>query len=136
MKITQYNWNWWFVLSALAFVTLIFVTGMLDEATYNAHTGIITTLWILCVINMIPCLYIGLKEESHSDVLLSGSDDIVSKETAEEFLINYEQSSQHDDLVEENNMVKEILTGESTQEDEPKVIKKQRVRKKVKTKED
>ena len=56
MKISQYNWNWWFVMNIICFITgFMFGVGGYDYAA--------NIILIVCLVSFIPCLYIGLKPE-------------------------------------------------------------------------
>ncbi len=58
MKISQYNWNWWFVLT-LIIITSGFNVVMVGETENELIIGnIIVTIGF---VSLIPCLYVGMK---------------------------------------------------------------------------
>jgi len=61
-NISQYNWNWWFILS----IFLLFST--LFTATVINGNGWATAAIIVTLINMLYCLYIGGKTEEDDDL--------------------------------------------------------------------
>lgn len=65
MKISQHNWNWWFVLSCIGVVIAMLLTfiaadqptkELIDEMYVQA-----AIVWIISGCSMLPCLYIGTK---------------------------------------------------------------------------
>jgi ABC-type proline/glycine betaine transport system permease subunit len=58
MKISQYNWNWWFV-STLLVILVGLMIGMV--AIKDEDKNLSTIILIVGMISMIPCLYIGCK---------------------------------------------------------------------------
>jgi len=58
MKMSQYNWSWWFVLTVITLVV-----GMLIAMVAKTEFEMILSNIILIVslISFIPCLYIGMK---------------------------------------------------------------------------
>lgn len=54
MKISQYNWNWWFVLTMLV-ISFGIVLCLCDDPIGDI-------LSVIGIISLLPCLYIGLKE--------------------------------------------------------------------------
>lgn len=61
MKMSQYNWNWWFVLSAISFIILVDFSGFLPIKLTQVQNNILATSWIIWVLQFLPCLYIGMK---------------------------------------------------------------------------
>jgi len=61
-NISQYNWNWWFMIS----IFLLFST--LFTATVINGNGWATAAIIVTLINMLYCLYIGGKTEEDDDL--------------------------------------------------------------------
>ena len=59
MKNSQYNWNWWFVLSILfLIISMVFSTAL--------HGGSFTNITlIVAAVNLLICLYVGLRPEQH-----------------------------------------------------------------------
>ena len=58
MKMSQYNWSWWFVLTVITLVV-----GMLIAMVAKTEFEMILSNIILIVslISLIPCFYIGMK---------------------------------------------------------------------------
>jgi len=58
MKISQYNWSWWFVSSLL-----VILIGMMIAMVTQKESELVVANGIMIVglISMIPCLYIGCK---------------------------------------------------------------------------
>lgn len=54
MKISQYNWNWWFFMTCL-----IIVFGVMLSMTPEVKIGAI--LIVIGFVSLLPCLYVGLK---------------------------------------------------------------------------
>lgn len=63
MKINQYNWNWWFVLSAISFILLVDFSGFLPVKLTETQDSILTICWIVWTIQFLVCLYIGMKPQ-------------------------------------------------------------------------
>jgi len=61
MNIKQYNWNWWFVLSTISFILLVDFSGFLPVKLTTTQDSILTICWIVWVLQVLPCLYIGMK---------------------------------------------------------------------------
>lgn len=65
MKISQYNWNWWFVINLLLVIAAVIITLTAGDCKTQAETyyayKVAAILWIVTTISMIPCLYIGMK---------------------------------------------------------------------------
>jgi uncharacterized membrane protein YhaH (DUF805 family) len=58
MKMSQYNWNWWFMLTLL--VTLI--GAMVGMVAKNQSEVLVSNIFMIVgLISFIPCLYIGNK---------------------------------------------------------------------------
>mgnify|MGYP006266455049 CR=1 FL=1 len=69
MKISQYNWNWWFVLSTISLIALAECSTFLLVQIPEKQETIIQLSWILWTIQFIVCLYIGMKpEESNKKI--------------------------------------------------------------------
>ena len=66
MKISQYNWNWWFVINSLLVVVAMIMTLAAGDCKTQAETdytyNVAAILWIVITISMIPCLYIGMRQ--------------------------------------------------------------------------
>ena len=58
MKMCQYKWNWWFVLSIIV-VLIGLMVGMV--AKKGNEMIVADTIIIVGLISLIPCLYIGCK---------------------------------------------------------------------------
>lgn len=54
MKISQYNWNWWFVVTIIVLAQDM-AMAMCGEEKYSG--------WIMlgAIVSLLPCLYIGCK---------------------------------------------------------------------------
>ena len=63
MKVNQYNWNWWFVLSAISFILLVELSGFLPVKLTETQDSILTICWIVWTIQFLVCLYIGMKPQ-------------------------------------------------------------------------
>ena len=61
MKMTQYNWNWWFVLSTIGFIVLVDLSGFLPIQLPKNVEMYITISWFLWIIQFLVCMYKGLK---------------------------------------------------------------------------
>jgi uncharacterized membrane protein YfcA len=58
MKISYYNWCWWFVLTLLT----IFIGMFIGMVTNNDSERFISNIIIVVgLVSLIPCLYIGMK---------------------------------------------------------------------------
>lgn len=66
MKISQYNWGWWFVINALILVTLCDVSMINMKFTPTQET-IYNVSWFMWLVSMIICLYIGCKPVVHEE---------------------------------------------------------------------
>lgn len=58
MKISQYNWSWWFV-STLIVILIGLVVGMGGKT--KTEELVANTMMIAGLISLIPCLYVGCK---------------------------------------------------------------------------
>ena len=58
MKISQYNWSWWFVLSLLT-ILIGMMIGMVAKA--EKEQLVASVIMIVGVVSMLPCLYVGCK---------------------------------------------------------------------------
>ena len=58
MKISQYNWSWWFVLSLLT-ILIGMMIGMVAKAEQEKLVA--SVIMIVGSISMLPCLYVGCK---------------------------------------------------------------------------
>jgi hypothetical protein len=58
MKISQYNWSWWFVLSLLVILIGMMITMVAQK---ESELAVASGIMIVGLISMIPCLYIGCK---------------------------------------------------------------------------
>ncbi len=58
MKMSQYNWSWWFVLTLI-----LMVVGMLVamEAKTNEENICANVIMSISLVSMLPCLYVGMK---------------------------------------------------------------------------
>lgn len=54
MKLSQYNWNWWFVLNIIGIV-VGFMFGVAGKDTAA------NVVMIIMLISFIPCLYVGMR---------------------------------------------------------------------------
>lgn len=61
MKVNQYNWNWWFVLSTIGFIVLVDLSGFLPIQLPKNVEMYITISWFLWIIQFLVCMYKGLK---------------------------------------------------------------------------
>jgi len=59
MKMSDYTWNWWFVLNIIALLIGLMV-GMIGN---QAEVKIADTIIVCSMVSLIPCLYIGMKPE-------------------------------------------------------------------------
>ena len=59
-KISQYNWNWWFIVNLIG----IFI-GMMIAMTAETTDDLwlVDIVLIITFLSFIPCLYIGMKTE-------------------------------------------------------------------------
>jgi hypothetical protein len=67
-KISQYNWNWWFILTVLLLLTGMCCAAMYDELPENQKPGVKLYMDISAIVGLVsllPCLYIGLKPTEH-----------------------------------------------------------------------
>ena len=58
MKISQYNWSWWFVLTIIV-LTIGLMVGMVAKTT--TETIVANIIMVVGLVSLIPCLYIGCK---------------------------------------------------------------------------
>ena len=58
MKISQYNWSWWFV-STIIVILIGLMVGMVAQKENEMIVA--DTIMIVGLISLIPCLYIGCK---------------------------------------------------------------------------
>ncbi len=58
MKISQYNWNWWFVLTIII-LTIGLMIGMVAKTTNEKI--IADVIMVVGLVSLLPCLYIGCK---------------------------------------------------------------------------
>jgi hypothetical protein len=61
MKVNQYNWNWWFVLSTIGFIVLVNLSGFLPIQLPEENEISLTILWIIWFLQFLVCMYIGMK---------------------------------------------------------------------------
>lgn len=61
MKVNQYNWNWWFVLSTISFIVLVNLSGFLPIQLPEENEISLTILWIIWFLQFLVCMYIGMK---------------------------------------------------------------------------
>jgi hypothetical protein len=59
MKMSDYTWNWWFVLNTIALIIGLMV-GMVGN---EGEMGIAEAICLCTMISFVPCLYIGMKPE-------------------------------------------------------------------------
>jgi uncharacterized membrane protein YhaH (DUF805 family) len=58
MKISQYNWSWWFVSTLL----VILIGLMIGMVTNNESEMLVANIFMIVgLISFVPCLYIGCK---------------------------------------------------------------------------
>jgi hypothetical protein len=58
MKMSDYNWNWWFVLNIIA-LTIGLMVGMIAK---NVNEVMVSNIILGCaMVSFIPCMYIGCK---------------------------------------------------------------------------
>ena len=110
MKNSQYNWNWWFVLSILfLLISMVFSTAL--------HGGSFTNITlIVAAVNLIICLYVGLKPEQHEADL---DDEALAEMYAEIQRIKRQvQKEQEEKIVKFNQMVEE-MEAEKTKKSPP-----------------
>ena len=62
MKMSQYNWNWWFVISCIILCSGLFMSFTITSAD-DKNSYITLILLLIGSISIIPCLYIGMKPE-------------------------------------------------------------------------
>lgn len=55
---TQYNWNWWFILSIIWLISLLLVAMIGHPIVGTTFFGFAMAV---CCINVLGCLYIGCK---------------------------------------------------------------------------
>ncbi len=58
MKISQYNWNCWFILTSLV-ILIGMMIAMVANTEHDKNVSCI--IMILGIVSIIPCLYIGCK---------------------------------------------------------------------------
>ena len=58
MKISQYNWSWWFV-STLLVILIGLMIGMVTQK--ESEMLVANIFMIVGLISFVPCLYIGCK---------------------------------------------------------------------------
>ena len=122
MKNSQYNWNWWFVLSILfLLISMVFSAAL--------HGGSFTNITlIVAAVNLIICLYVGLKPEEHDeepdDVALAEMyAEIVRikrqiQKEQEEKIANYNQKMEEmEKNIHKDPSVKEIVVKEDKKEE-------------------
>jgi hypothetical protein len=66
MKISQYDWNWWFVLTCISIcctiIASLIVSTAPKEDVANLELFIIISS-VIELISLLPCLYIGMKPQ-------------------------------------------------------------------------
>jgi hypothetical protein len=66
MKISQYNWNWWFVLTCISIcctiIASLIVSDVPKEQVASLNMFIIISS-VIELISLLPCLYIGMKPQ-------------------------------------------------------------------------
>jgi uncharacterized membrane protein YhaH (DUF805 family) len=60
MKMSDYNWNWWFVLTIIVLFCGLLV-AMVGNNQSEIEVG--NNIIIISIISLVPCLYIGCKPE-------------------------------------------------------------------------
>ena len=55
MKISQHNWNWWFI------ITIIMLIGCFQSVMVGYDSPTITALSVISFISLLACLYVGTK---------------------------------------------------------------------------
>ena len=58
MKMSQYNWSWWFVSTLL-----LMLVGMLVSIDAKTSSQIICAdvIMVIGLVSLFPCLYVGMK---------------------------------------------------------------------------
>ena len=122
MKNSQYNWNWWFVLSILFLLISMVFSAALHGGSFTNITLIVAAL------NLIICLYVGLKPEEHEDDLDDADLEDLYKEIErtkrqvqkeqEEKLIKFKQMVEEmEKSIHKDPSVKEIVVKEDKKEE-------------------
>ena len=58
MKMSQYNWNWWFVISTIICLMAMLLTMVAES---QQQYTIAAFVWVIAASSMLPCLYVGMK---------------------------------------------------------------------------
>ena len=58
MKMNQYKWSWWFMLSIIGLMVGMFVYMVAKSDQEKFWSDVIT---IASVVSFVPCLYVGMK---------------------------------------------------------------------------
>jgi len=67
MKISQYNWNWWFVITCIVLAMGISIGFCeIDKPNQQVHEF---SKWCIIIgtISLLPCLYVGCKPTEHDN---------------------------------------------------------------------
>ena len=59
-RMSQYNWNWWFIINLIGIVIGMSIALVAKDTDELWLADIIL---IITVISFIPCLYVGMKPE-------------------------------------------------------------------------
>jgi len=66
MKVNQYNWNWWFVLSTISFIVLVDFSGFLPIQLPAESEVSLMIFWFIWVLQFLVCMYIGMKPSDNN----------------------------------------------------------------------
>lgn len=66
MKISMYNWSWWFVMNIIILIVLSDF-AMFDVKFTPTQETIYNVSWFMWLVSTIICLYIGCKPEVHEE---------------------------------------------------------------------
>lgn len=100
MKNSQYNWNWWFILSILFLLISMVFSAALHGGSFTNITLIVAAL------NLLICLYVGLKPEEHEEE----PDDVALAEMYAEIerIKRQVQKEQEKETIKFNQMMEEM----------------------------
>ena len=63
-KISQYNWNWWFVINSITMCCLLVASLVISDLPLEQQKEFMHNITIgmaVLAVSFMPCLYIGLK---------------------------------------------------------------------------
>lgn len=66
MKISQYNWNWWFVMTCILLCIGLIMSLCSSETPELSDDHIAMVILIISSISLLPCLYIGMKPNENT----------------------------------------------------------------------